>query len=65
MEAYETLDWPIVSIDELVSFHVRFIIGQHGGNLSAAAKVLGIHRRTLHRMITKNPSLLAGTKKAS
>ena len=55
-------NWPIVTIDELVAFHVRFVMDQHGGNITSAAKVLGIHRRTLHRMITRDPSLLAGSK---
>jgi ActR/RegA family two-component response regulator len=60
----DTTAWPIVTIDELVAFHVRFVIGQHGGNLTSAAKVLGIHRRTLHRMIARNPSLLTANETA-
>jgi ActR/RegA family two-component response regulator len=47
-----------MTIDELVAFHVRTVLDQHGGNITNAAKVLGVHRRTLHRMIAKNPSLL-------
>lgn len=51
-------NWPIITIDELVAIHVRFIIEQNGGNLTSSAQVLGVHRRTLHRMIARDPSLV-------
>lgn len=51
--------------EELVAFqpsvrkqsweYVQFVLQQHGGNISAASRAPGMHRRTLQRMLQKKP----------
>jgi DNA-binding NtrC family response regulator len=38
------------SIDDIVERHIARVLEQTGGNHTAAARILGISRRTLHRM---------------
>jgi len=35
--------------------HIQRVLANHGGNISAAARALGIHRRTLQRKLRKRP----------
>ncbi|GMW06841.1 MAG: response regulator transcription factor [Gammaproteobacteria bacterium] len=35
--------------------HIQRVLSEHGGNISAAARALGIHRRTLQRKLHKRP----------
>jgi two-component system response regulator RegA len=35
--------------------HIQRVLGDHDGNISAAARALGMHRRTLQRKLQKNP----------
>ena len=35
--------------------HVNQVLQQHEGNISATARALGMHRRTLQRMLQKRP----------
>ena len=35
--------------------HIQRVLSEHGGNISAAARALGIHRRTLQRKLRKRP----------
>jgi two-component system response regulator RegA len=35
--------------------HIQRVLSSHGGNISAAARALGIHRRTLQRKLRKRP----------
>ncbi len=35
--------------------HIQRVLNDHGGNISAAASALGIHRRTLQRKLHKRP----------
>lgn len=35
--------------------YVQFVLQQHEGNISAAARALNMHRRTLQRMLQKKP----------
>jgi two-component system response regulator RegA len=35
--------------------HIQRVLNDHGGNISAAARALGIHRRTLQRKLRKRP----------
>ena len=35
--------------------HIQRVLTEHGGNISAAARALGIHRRTLQRKLRKRP----------
>jgi DNA-binding NtrC family response regulator len=40
----------LISLDELVERHVQRVLAHTGGNRTRAAQILGISRRTLHRM---------------
>ncbi|WP_298192820.1 helix-turn-helix domain-containing protein, partial [Metallibacterium sp.] len=35
--------------------HIQRILGETGGNISEAARRLGMHRRTLQRKLAKHP----------
>src|SRR5690606_31004994 len=35
--------------------HLQRVLGDHDGNVSAAARALGLHRRTLQRKLAKRP----------
>lgn len=35
--------------------HIQKVLGQNGGNVSATARALGMHRRTLQRRLQKRP----------
>ena len=35
--------------------HIQRVLNEHGGNLSAAARALGMHRRSLQRKLAKRP----------
>jgi two-component system response regulator RegA len=36
--------------------HIQKVLADHQGNISATAKALGMHRRTLQRKLSKRPS---------
>jgi two-component system, response regulator RegA len=44
------------SLERLEWEHIQRVMDEHEGNISAAARVLGIHRRTLQRRLKKRPS---------
>jgi two-component system response regulator RegA len=35
--------------------HIQRVLTENDGNISATARSLGIHRRTLHRKLQKRP----------
>jgi len=35
--------------------HIQTVLAQHGGNISATARALRMHRRTLQRKLAKRP----------
>jgi two-component system response regulator RegA len=43
------------SVKRLAWEHVNQTLQQHDGNISATARALGMHRRTLQRMLQKKP----------
>ena len=45
-----------LSVNRLAWEHIKGTLAEHGGNISAAAKALGIHRRTLQRKLGKHPA---------
>lgn len=53
-------DIPIIetpmSVDRVEWEHIQRVIAEHGGNISAAARALKMHRRTLQRKLGKRPS---------
>lgn len=44
-----------LSIRRLEWEHLQKVLMEHGGNISAAARALGMHRRTLQRKLRKRP----------
>lgn len=53
--AMAVADSPL-SIDRLEWEHIQRILGEHQGNVSATARALKMHRRTLQRKLGKRPS---------
>lgn len=43
------------SLKRLTWEHIQFTLDANNGNISATARALGLHRRTLQRMLAKNP----------
>ena len=43
------------SIDRMEWEHIQRVLEQHDGNVSATARSLGMHRRTLQRKLNKKP----------
>lgn len=44
-----------ISVDRLEWEHIQKVLQEQGGNISATARVLGMHRRTLQRKLQKRP----------
>jgi two-component system response regulator RegA len=44
-----------LSVDRLEWEHIQRILSEHDGNISATARALGMHRRTLQRKLGKHP----------
>lgn len=44
------------SVKRLEWEHIQAVLNQHDGNISATARALGMHRRTLQRKLQKRPS---------
>jgi two-component system response regulator RegA len=44
-----------LSIDRLEWEHIQRVLTEHDGNISATARSLNMHRRTLQRKLGKNP----------
>lgn len=53
-ETVEIKEKPL-SVRRLEWEHLQKILVEHGGNISAAARALGMHRRTLQRKLEKRP----------
>ncbi|WP_300453665.1 response regulator transcription factor [Accumulibacter sp.] len=45
-----------LSVDRLEWEHIQRVLGEHQGNVSATARALKMHRRTLQRKLGKRPS---------
>ncbi|MBL8509071.1 response regulator transcription factor [Chitinimonas sp. JJ19] len=45
-----------LSMDRLEWEHIQKVLAEQGGNISATARVLNMHRRTLQRKLGKRPS---------
>lgn len=43
------------SVDRLEWEHIQRVLQEHDGNISATARALGMHRRTLQRKLSKRP----------
>jgi two-component system response regulator RegA len=44
-----------LSVDRLEWEHINWVLRENGGNVSAAARALSMHRRTLQRKLSKRP----------
>ncbi len=44
-----------LSVDRLEWEHIQRVLAEHGGNISATARALNMHRRTLQRKLSKKP----------
>jgi two-component system response regulator RegA len=44
-----------MSVKRLEWEHIQKTLTEHDGNISAAARALGMHRRTLQRKLQKKP----------
>lgn len=45
----------VLSVERLQWEHIQTVLTQHQGNISATARALGMHRRTLQRKLSKKP----------
>ena len=52
--ALDVADSPL-SVDRLEWEHIQRVLAEHEGNVSATARALKMHRRTLQRKLGKNP----------
>ncbi len=46
---------PTPSLDRLEWEHIQRVLNEHAGNISATARALNMHRRTLQRKLFKHP----------
>ena len=44
------------SVDRVAWEHIQGVLAEHGGNVAASARALGMHRRTLQRKLFKFPA---------
>ncbi|MCB1647596.1 MAG: helix-turn-helix domain-containing protein, partial [Pseudomonadales bacterium] len=44
------------SVNRLEWEHIQKVLLEHDGNISATARALGMHRRTLQRKLSKKPA---------
>jgi two-component system response regulator RegA len=44
-----------LSVDRLEWEHIQRVLAENGGSVSATARSLGMHRRTLQRKLAKRP----------
>ncbi len=44
-----------MSVDRIEWEHIQKVLDEHGGNISATARALNMHRRTLQRKLQKRP----------
>ena len=48
-------DYTPMSVERLEWEHIQKVLAEHDGNISATARSLGMHRRTLQRKLAKKP----------
>jgi two-component system response regulator RegA len=47
-------DESVMSVDRMEWEHIQRVLNEHGGNISATARALNMHRRTLQRKLQKH-----------
>ncbi|WP_130536369.1 response regulator transcription factor [Thiomicrorhabdus indica] len=53
----EVPEFQAMSVKRMEWEHIQKVLAEHEGNISATAKALNMHRRTLQRKLQKRPSL--------
>jgi two-component system response regulator RegA len=53
--AGEPPELPVPSLDQVEWEHIQRVLSDSGGNVSRAARVLGLDRRSLQRKLAKRP----------
>ena len=51
----ENTDTEVMSVDRLEWEHIQRVLNEQAGNISATARALNMHRRTLQRKLQKRP----------
>lgn len=54
-DAEQPINADPMSVDRLEWEHIQKVLAAHEGNISATARALGMHRRTLQRKLQKRP----------
>lgn len=54
-ETNDTEGFETPSLKRITWEHIQYALDSHNGNISATARSLGMHRRTLQRMLNKRP----------
>lgn len=54
-DAYTPISGSPLSVDRLEWEHIQKVLAEHQGNISATARALKMHRRTLQRKLSKKP----------
>ena len=53
--APQSLEFQAMSVSRLEWEHIQRVLNEHDGNVSATARALSMHRRTLQRKLAKKP----------
>lgn len=56
---------PFPTLDEMIDRHIRAALDRNGGNVSAAAALLGRHRSTIHKWLQRRGEEEAGDAKGN
>ncbi len=51
----DRLEREVLSVEQMQWEHIQKVLTENGGNISATARALGMHRRTLQRRLYKKP----------
>jgi two-component system response regulator RegA len=55
MEMADSAEFQTMSVSRLEWEHIQRVLNEHDGNVSATARALNMHRRTLQRKLAKKP----------
>ncbi len=53
-----TTEVPVPSLSQVEWDHIQRVVDEYEGNISHAAKALGVHRRSLQRKLQKSPGVV-------
>ena len=55
-DAGQPADDSLLSVERLEWEYIQRVLAEHGGNVSATARALRMHRKTLQRKLSKHPA---------